>query len=86
MVDFYGRRAGQEQGEHGERELALHSRLQAGKAEQTTHEILDWASLPAPFIGYVLVLASTHFKPANQKEREERVRKIKNAPMAEDCQ
>lgn len=46
VVDFYGRRASQEQGSTGGRELALHSRLQAGKAEQTTHEILDWASPP----------------------------------------
>lgn len=40
----------------------------------------------SPFIGYVLVLASTHFKPPTEKKREERVREIKNAPMAEDCQ
>lgn len=37
--------AGQTRSKRG-RQLALHSRLQAGKAEQTTHEILDWASLP----------------------------------------
>lgn len=37
--------AGQTRSKRG-RQLALHSRLQAGKAKQTTHEILDWASLP----------------------------------------